>query len=294
MICHVCGSEIEDNATICPVCGAEQKVQKEAPRRIVRSQENTERLENLQKKTENAAKVASRVVKDVAAATAGGAKVIKNNIEDSVNTERIDLNDIPRDIQKTSNGMQKIGGFVLAENEIVIKSYLCALLGSGLFVNRTNTGYLIVTNQRVLYEGKDNRSRIAMETPIETVGSIRAYNGVNFNTTLILIGAILVIYGLFSMSNRSVLTGFLALITGVILLIMSYRKAYMLSIYSNSVSSSAITVGEGPKTVFGNEAFYTLNAAPTSETNKMMSEIGALIKDVQTLGNRAIEKWQNS
>lgn len=190
---------------------------------------------------------------------------------------------------QATNTIETVGSFKLAENEIVIKRYLCAYIGRGLTSGSDNKGYLTVTNQRVIYEGKGKNSMIAMETPIANIGAIQTYQGVNYNIRLILIAAVLVLAGLMLGKGMPMIMLFAI---AALLLFFSYRTSYQLLISSSAVAGTAIAIGEGPTSVLGNSAFYTLEASPTSDSLKMIGEIGALIHDVQMLGDRAIEKWK--
>lgn len=42
-------------------------------------------------------------------------------------------------------------------------------------------------------------------------------------------------------------------------------------------------------TSFGNGALKTLKSAPTQDTDRMINELGAVIHDLQTMGDAAIE-----
>lgn len=181
-----------------------------------------------------------------------------------------------------------LGGFILADGEQPIRSYQCANVKSA------GTGYLYVTNKRMMYEGKGVGNRIAMEAPIDSIGGINSYMGTNIQIKFLIIGVLLVIGGIVVMSNSrgdGSAIGILAIILGIIIAILGYRRAYQLMVYSNKNTGVAISIGEGPTSIFGNSAFYTLSAAPTRETEAMLSELGALVQDIQQLGDRAIEKW---
>ena len=81
------------------------------------------------------------------------------------------------------------------------------------------------------------------------------------------------------------------LVLGIVLLIFSLRKCFFLSIYSSKANGSPISIGGGPRTLVGNGALYSLASEPTEDTDRMMNELGALVQDLQTLGDHAISKW---
>ena len=252
---------------------------------------------------------AAGMARGISGMVAAGAQSIKE-IADSAKTNT------SRNFEKKQSERQKwtdkVGSFYLAENEVVIRKYLCARLVSGLFSQNTSNGYLYVTNQRVIYEGTDNNSRITMETPINSIGGITTYDGVNRNWILLIIGIFLLTATVFSgcisyattsvyssfgyrrdPSAGAVLTFLVMTFVACFLIYKANHRAYMLEISSSAVAGTAVLIGEGPQSNFlSNKSLYTLNAEPTAETNKMMSEIGALIHDIQMLGDGAIEKWK--
>ena len=51
--------------------------------------------------------------------------------------------------------------------------------------------------------------------------------------------------------------------------------------------------GEGALSLQGNAVFYAIVSEPTSDTDRMMNEVGALVHDLQTMGDMAVSKWKN-
>ena len=43
--------------------------------------------------------------------------------------------------------------------------------------------------------------------------------------------------------------------------------------------------------MIGNGALYTMVGKPTEDTGTMIREIGAMVQDLQTRGDHAIEDW---
>ncbi len=41
------------------------------------------------------------------------------------------------------------------------------------------------------------------------------------------------------------------------------------------------------------QSFYAIVSEPTSDTDRMMNEVGALVHDLQTMGDMAVSKWKN-
>ena len=73
---------------------------------------------------------------------------------------------------------------------------------------------------------------------------------------------------------------------------LSVQKTYFLKVFSSKANNSPISLGAGVRSLAGNEALYTLRCHATHETTAMVLELGALISDLQTLGDHAIEKWK--
>jgi hypothetical protein len=62
-------------------------------------------------------------------------------------------------------------------------------------------------------------------------------------------------------------------------------------VYSSKASGSPIAIGEGYGGFGGNGAVFTVTAAPTVETDAMMLELGALVSDLQRMGNYGTANW---
>lgn len=203
--------------------------------------------------------------------------------------------------QQASVQKPQIGSFPkLADGEKIVKEYLC----SALTFPRCE-GRIAVTNRRVIFHGCGNASnRIVQEVDLQEVKGITSYYGMNFDWKKIIIGFLLVIVALSMFSNMSgssyygyssgadsgVLFGFLLLILGIFLIVLGIKKIFVLEVNATACSA-AISIGEGPTSKTGNAAIFAVQGQPTDETDRMMVEIGALIMDLQTLGEYAYEKW---
>lgn len=204
--------------------------------------------------------------------------------------------------------MRRSGGFILADGEQVIRRYACADLITGFLIFKSKVhGYLTVTNKRMLYEAEGSRSRISMEAPIDSIGGIKTTSGINFNIHRIIVGIILCLISFFcfylsgqisrySFDSRSgvqaALIGVVFIFFGVFLLFSCFRRSYSLVVNSNKVTGVAVSIGEGIQSRFGNAAIFALAAEPTEMTEQMQRELGALVQDIQQLGDRAIQKWK--
>ena len=180
------------------------------------------------------------------------------------------------------------GELVLAENEKVVRQYQC----SNTKQPRC-TGYLTVTNKRILFQAQAATSRIAKEVVLDSVSGLDCYYGLNINIGNIILGALLVIFGLFALFINDSLApvGLILIALGVVLIVSSIRKSFFLSIFSSKANGSPISLGAGARSLVGNGALYALVSEPTADTDRMLNELGALVQDLQTLGDHAIEKW---
>lgn len=191
---------------------------------------------------------------------------------------------------RTESGKSKglSSAFCMAENEQVVRQYHCSN------VRRPKAdGYLIVTNKRVLFQAEAATSRISKEVVLDSVSGLDCYYGLNVNVGGIILAVFCIIACFFCFGAREamVLPGLILLALGIVLLIFSLRKCFFLSIYSSKANGSPISIGGGPRTLVGNGALYTLASEPTADTDRMINELGALIQDLQTLGDHAISKW---
>jgi len=200
-------------------------------------------------------------------------------------------------------------GIVLTEEEKIVRTYLCSRLRFP-----SCDGYLTVTNRRVIFHGYGGDSRIVDEVPLDSVSAISTFYGTKIKIGQIITGAAfaigsLITFAMVNSSSRSgsffgvnvnnggtnsiaVLFGFALLISGVVLLAMSIKRAFVLKIYSSSANNSPIDIGSGPGGLVGNSALFSVVAQPTKQTNQMMLELGAMISDLQRLGDHGVEQWK--
>lgn len=92
---------------------------------------------------------------------------------------------------------------------------------------------------------------------------------------------------------------FLAAIVGIYALVCffwySRRPTFTLAINSKGGSNTPISIsGASGIGIFDIAAGKALNAAPVGEAEKMLKELGAVILDVQQLGDLGIAKWKAS
>lgn len=175
---------------------------------------------------------------------------------------------------------------ILAEKEEIVRQYRCCSVKRPRLV-----GNLTVTNKRVIYHGSAVASRIDMEVSLDSVSGLQCYYGTNVSILGIILGAIAAISG-FTMMGNSFFAGLIVALLGGYIIYRSVRKSFSLAIYSSKANGSPISVGLGPLNLIGSGALHTLTCSPTAETDRMLNELGALIQDLQTLGDHAIQKWR--
>ena len=190
----------------------------------------------------------------------------------------------------------RIRDLILAEGELVVRQYQCADF-------RKAAGYLTVTNKRVMFHAVGDNSRLTQEVGLPSVSGLRSYYGTNYNLRKMVIGIFLGIMGIIMMiSSHSLFvyggggaligTGLLMLLVGALLVFLGIERSFLIAVYAKDVTRSPIIVGQGPTSIAGNSALYAFNTTRNLETDAMLNEIGAMIQDLQTLGDYAIEKWQ--
>ena len=190
-----------------------------------------------------------------------------------------------------------LSGIVLSENEQLVRQYHC----SSVKQPRCE-GYLSVTTRRMIFQAEGGtffRSRISKEISLDKVTGVDCYYGVNMKITQIIVGIILTILGFYAWGISSSYIGsgrfysFLIMILGIVLIVSGIRKSFKLTIYASECSPSPINIGEGALSLQGNAVFYAIVSEPTSDTDRMMNEVGALVHDLQTMGDMAVSKWKN-
>jgi hypothetical protein len=191
--------------------------------------------------------------------------------------------------------------FVLAEEEKILKSYHASHIKFP-----SCEGYLTVTNKRLIFRGDGGGDSFVMdEVKIDSVSGFSSFCGTRFIMPLLILGTIFLLYGLSGLSelrNRygggpSTMTLF-AIVAGVALLFFSHRAVFMLKVFSAQAHGGAIEIGEGlssagPLSVLtGSSAVYSLIGRPTDETRTMLNELGAIVRDLQTLDEETVfAKW---
>ncbi|GHV16952.1 hypothetical protein FACS189425_02200 [Clostridia bacterium] len=197
-------------------------------------------------------------------------------------------------------------GVILANEEKTVRTYHC----SGGHFPKCD-GFLTVTNRRVIFHGRSDNSRIVDEVPLEAVSGLSTFYGGKWNVKRIIFGAIIMIASIALTISKATApesptwgSGFsltsamppwlivLGYLVALFLFATCHRKMFFLKVYSSKASGSPIAIGEGYGGFGGNGAVFAVSAFPTEQTDAMMLELGALINDLQLLGEHAIEGWR--
>lgn len=212
---------------------------------------------------------------------------VENN--EKVSTASVNTGTFQQDNMETN-----LNGLILSENEKLVRQYHVASTRRPVA-----NGFLTVTNKRVIFHADGLglfKSRLTDEISLENISGLECYFGTNFNFLLLIIGIIIAFAGLAQLfakygSSGSRFLGLIMALIGAYLVYLSYRKSFKLLIYSKQCSPSPITVGEGLRTIRGNTVVYALASQPTADAIRMLNELGALVNDLQTMGDKAIDKW---
>ena len=197
---------------------------------------------------------------------------------------------------------RKFETFTLCNDETVVKTYHIGkvkLFGKG-------EATMTVTNKRLILRMNSsfflNRFESLQETQIDGVTSVISSVNQGFKIAFLIFGVIACGIGLFSVSSigisllnlRSLLWGPGLLVVGIIALKMSRTPAYQLNILAGNNSSTLATSGNQRgirKRVPGEGIVFTY--LPTPEAYVMMNELGALVYDIKTKGDYAIDIWKS-
>lgn len=195
---------------------------------------------------------------------------------------------------------------LLAENEINVRSYLCTKLPLIPFLNITplaGSGYVSITNKRVIYYGESGKSNIfSSEVAIDTVTGFKTNKSTNYRILLFLILFSMTIAATSYVSDEvSGFLGFIVFIIGFIITLLGARKkTYSFTVYSNGSQASALDISASgfstnmasliTNSIFG-KFKMSLNPLPAKDSIKITNEIGAIVMDIKNLGDFALEKW---
>lgn len=206
----------------------------------------------------------------------------------------------------------------LSEKEVSIKTYHCTILQSLMLRSLTFQsikceGYITVTNKRVVLhthsDSATGTSRMVSEVPIEMVSGISSYIGSGYSVWKMIA---VVFLGLLLLNNISSIVKtdyagnsginpvalFISIFIGFVIYYLAQTikmTIFNLQVYSSGAAGVAIALSSGAAGLLGltgQNAVKALTANPAQDAEKLVRELGAIVLDVKTLGDMAIQKWQ--
>ncbi|MBX2925148.1 MAG: hypothetical protein KF746_23305 [Chitinophagaceae bacterium] len=194
------------------------------------------------------------------------------------------------------------------EGEVSIKSYQCTQFNSRLFGLKAD-GHLEVTNKRLLFQalgkGMSGWSVLHNEVAIGDVSDIKIYKGNSFNILMFIIGISILLVLSIAVSGRlspfsdpSTLQTLLALAVlgggGYFLWNRCKKESFSLVINTKGGSGNVVYIaGLSPFGGGTSIAKKALEGLPSRDSEILFKEIGAVVLDIQKMGNNAIERWKN-
>ncbi|WP_028778575.1 hypothetical protein [Shimazuella kribbensis] len=195
----------------------------------------------------------------------------------------------------------EVRGIKLGSEEKFITEYKASKL-----ISPSATGYLIVTNRRVIFTGEGvnllgKKSLVIRDVKIDLVSGVISYIGpawkwLRFFPSLLL-GILCIIlgeelFGIFYLGLLYPLYVIYSMLFGndvEIRIIASDQQHSSIGVSVDNTGLLHKLLGIGT-----NDAWVSISAkGPEEDTERMMKELGALIQDVQVLGDLAIEKWSS-
>jgi hypothetical protein len=252
MICGNCGIELPDKAKFCGNCGVQIQQTNQSEHTAPTPQP-----------------YASPIYKQPASA---------RSLQSQPITQKVAANNLT--------------GITLSDGEVIIRTYHCTSSKPSLLAwfAVDNNGYITVTNKRVIYRSLGKSSHGISEILMETYQGFLAFYGQGWRILRLILGGLMTLLGIYLLSKFSFGVALLPLVIGIYLIVTSRNVNLAIKIYS-SANESPITILNISKVqgLTGQGAFF--DGFPTSETDPMMRELGAMIMDIKAMGDTAIEKW---
>ncbi|MDR1481513.1 MAG: hypothetical protein LBI74_02695 [Synergistaceae bacterium] len=309
MLCGSCGLKVHDNARYCKNCGAEVN----AARKTVLQDGSLTSLisKNLQpavqpipKRSEQHShsqpQPARRFAPDPDPVPQSN-QWESGQIPESADLDREETPPVFQKKYRSSATIASVAGdMILAEGEIALRTYLCLERIAPWYSSQKDNfkGYLTVTNRRIIYRSLGENVHSVREIPIESYRGFECCYGRGWSFSELLSG-IIVSFGAVGLLFLNLLTAvplgvfristaapFGILIVGLVLILISHHKTMALRIYSERQNVSPISLVRHSKGLGRYDA-----GLPAEQTDVMMSEVGALISDVQRFGDEAATKW---
>ena len=178
----------------------------------------------------------------------------------------------------------------LTEGEIVIRNYSVSKV-----MFPPMKGYLMVTNKRIVLYGSAFKSRIYQEVQIDSIGAIDSFYGFGINVFMLAVGLVILFARAFYMdevgrymNSTGKFYMFIFLIVGLFFVIFAFHNSLIIQIKSNKATGIGIHYG---KTQTYGVTSILLKGRAGQDTDLMMSELGAILLDVQQYGEIGVKKW---
>ena len=174
----------------------------------------------------------------------------------------------------------------LSEGEQVVRGYHCIKKGLIFQVN----GYMTVTNRRIIFQAHSMFTKATTEVPLDSIDAI--YSGVvRFSLLHLLIGLFSILTAIVNASGGIPGFGggfytFVYLVIAAIFLVIAFWPRVSIVVCSSFVGET-IRLNR----YLGNKSNFTYKGRPGRDTMVMFQELGAMITDLQKLGDAAVRKW---
>lgn len=192
--------------------------------------------------------------------------------------------------------MTIVHGLALAENEQVVREYKVTRMD-----RPRADGYLIVTNRRLIFvsesQGVAGRSVLVRDTHLADVSGTTGYVGKGLSIGRVVLMIVLALIGLLLGLHFWPL--FLILLIPAYMawrLLLSPGSQIVLVIHARGQSESPIALAAEQSSGFlglfgGHTRLAGVILGPGPDAEQAVQEIGALVLDLQTLGDVAMERW---
>lgn len=267
MKCKNCGAILEEGTVFCPECGT--RVESETT-------------------LQDVAKEVGKSLTNAAVKAGTFAKETSQTAYENYQNNNAAIGTVKEDIASVNDGAGRII-FKLAEGEIPVKTYCCTILGK---VFRRVPGYMTVTNKRILFYtgGGDETDSLIMETAISSVKSITVYFGLFIRWWMLILGILLAMYSLPRLGGYNGTANAFYLLIAAGLIFLSFSKSAIVNVVGEGNPTPAIHFGNS---INMSSSIMSMRAVKGPDCVKMKQEIGAMVYDLQTLGDQAISKWKD-
>jgi hypothetical protein len=154
-------------------------------------------------------------------------------------------------------------------------------------------GYLVVTNRRLLFVGERHamagRSILIREVHLPDVSGVSSYCGKGLCIACLIAAAILVIM-IIALAHISSFVYILLIFPAWLAWRAVKNTTVLLIIHSRSMDQSPVAL-VAARSRFSFVGATAVVVRPGPDIELLVSEIGALILDLQTRGNLAVEAW---